>query len=100
MAYAAKSLGESVIVVDWYVKRNGEDSPYPYSIRLGGCEYSLTEEEFQELHSAFDRVWEADCPYCVESEAYQDLIIASGTDKPSLLDILKIAKPVINRRGM
>jgi len=88
-------------VVDWYVKRNVSDNPYPYSVRLGGCEYSLTEEEFDELATAFCVVLEqVKTPMCIESKAYQDLIIASGTDKPSLLDILKIAKPVINRRGM
>jgi hypothetical protein len=79
---------------DWYVKRNNVDSPYPYAVRLGGCEYSLTEEDFDELATAFCRVLEAvKTPMCIESDDYQDLVIASSTDKRSLDDIMKLPKP-------
>lgn len=85
---------------DWFVKRNSPDSFYPYSVRLGGCEYSLTEEDWAELFDAFFQVNQTEAPLCVESEDYQDLVISYSDNKPRLLDILKIEKPVINRRGM
>ena len=84
---------------DWYVRRNEPEAPYPYSVRLGGCEYSLTEEEWAELIGALNSIDSGYDTYR-ESEDYKDIIIASGSDKPRLLDILKLAKPVINRRGM
>lgn len=74
-------------MVDWYVKRNGEDSPYPYSVRLGGCEYSLTEEEWIEYSDAVIRVRDTRANYA-ESEAYQDLVISSSDNKRSLSDIM------------
>lgn len=89
---------------DWYVRRNSEDDPYPYSVRLGGCEYSLTEEEFGDLFAAFYAVANMnDGPYCVESEDYQDLVIASASKSgqaESLLSLMGIVKPTIGRRGM
>jgi len=100
MEYAERLLGESATVVDWYVKRNGEDSPYPYSVRLGGCEYSLTEEEFDELATAYCRVLEATkTQMCIESEAYQDLVISSSDNKRSLSEIMghKAVEPMKRR---
>jgi len=84
---------------DWYVQRN-EDGPHAYSVRLGGCEYSFTEAEMEEYTLALYEVWLNPKPKCIESEDYKDLVIASGTNKRSLDDIMgKAAKP-INRRGM
>jgi hypothetical protein len=94
-AYAASALTTGGTMPDWYVRRNGAESPYPFQLRLGGCEYSLTEDEFQEIHSAFDRVWEADCAYYVESEGYQDLVIASTPKYEELKSLLGLkAQPM------
>lgn len=75
---------------DWYVRRNSEGSAFPYQIRLGGCEYSLTEEEFQAMFDAFMEVADAVGACCIESEDYQDIVISKGSAKPSLLDILNL----------
>lgn len=88
---------------DWYVKRNGEDSPYPYSLRLGGCEYSLTEAEFGDLFAAFTAVANmVDGPYCVESEGYQDIehFVARPDEVQELRSLLKLApkSPLTIRR--
>lgn len=87
---------------DWFVKRNGEDSPYPYHVRLGGCEYSLTEEQWTELTNAFYQVDLGSTNY-VESEDYADLVIADTSKAEqgkSLLSLLGIEKPTMGRRGM
>jgi len=73
---------------DWYVRRNEEGSTFPYQIRLGGCEYSLTEAEWSELIYAFQAVEETSVPVCIESEDYQDIVIASGDAKKSLSSIM------------
>lgn len=89
---------------DWYVQRNSEDSHWPYSVRFGGCEYSLTEEEFGDLFAAFYAVAHMkDGPYCVESEDYRDLVIANASKSgqaESLLNLMGIVKPAMGRRGM
>ena len=72
---------------DWYVRRNGTDNPYPYAIRLGGCEYSLTEEEWNEFTSAIYNV-DLGALQEVESEDYKDIVIASGDAKKSLSSIM------------
>lgn len=90
---------------DWYIRRHEEgDFPWPYSVRLGGCEYSLTHEQWAELATAFRRV-DAGEVSKVESDEYQELKMDNearqNPDKPSLLDILNLKpKATINRRGM
>jgi hypothetical protein len=84
---------------DWYVRKNDEGSVFPYSVRLGGCEYSLDHEQWAALTTAFHLVDSGQVD-CVESEGYQDLVIASSDNKPKLSDIMGLAKPNINRRGM
>jgi hypothetical protein len=87
---------------DWYVRRNDEGSAFPYAVRLGGCEYSLTEEEWGTLAGAF-RAVDSGALIEVQSEGYQDLVIASA-DKlrqaEALLSLMGIVKPTIGRRGM
>jgi hypothetical protein len=78
---------------DWYVRRNDKGAAFPYQIRLGGCEYSLTEAEWEMLASGVGLVFEHDADYC-ESEGYHDLTIAKGDDKKSLSSIMGFDKPV------
>jgi hypothetical protein len=73
---------------DWYVQRNTDDSSYPYSVRLGGCEYSLTEEEFFELAQAFETIGSLQGPGEVQSEDYQDLVVASTPKYEELKSLL------------
>lgn len=78
---------------DWYVKRNGEDSHYPYSLRLGGCEYSLTKTEFFAFANAVRTVHLAEEPVCIESEGYQDIEhnVARPNEVQELRSLLKLA---------
>jgi hypothetical protein len=82
---------------DWYVRRNSHDSPYEFSVRLGGCEYSLTEGEFNELFCAFLAVNNSLDPLCVESEGYQDLVIASTPKYEELKSLLGLKAPPTRR---
>jgi PHD/YefM family antitoxin component YafN of YafNO toxin-antitoxin module len=73
---------------DWYVQRNSEGSPYPFQVRLGGCEYSLTEAEFNTFAMTVYDVYLAEKPVCIESEGYQDLVIASTPKYEELKSLL------------
>jgi hypothetical protein len=86
-----------ILVPDWYVQRNGNSSPYPFSVRLGGCEYSLTEEEFFELAQAFETIGSLQGPGEVQSEGYQDLVIASTPKYEELKSLLGLKAPPARR---
>ena len=76
---------------DWYVRRNSAESAFPFQVRLGGCEYSLTEADFILLTQAF---WHVHTNYKdeVESEGYKDIVIAKGTDKPDLRSLIGLTE--------
>jgi len=84
---------------DWYVRRNEEGSAFAFQIRLGGCEYSLTEEEFNELTQAFRAVRKGDMEE-VQSADYADNVISHSDNKRSLSEIMGTAAKPIDRRGM
>jgi hypothetical protein len=96
-AFAGSNSTKGGTMPDWYVRRNSAESTYPFQIRLGGCEYSLTEEEWNILMYAFMKVNASNGDFCVESEGYQDIVISSGNDKRSLSDIMGFAKPTMRR---
>jgi hypothetical protein len=81
---------------DWYIQRNSPESPYPYSIRMGGCEYSLTEQEFGDIARAVWAVWEGRIAYA-ESEGYAHINYA-GPDKVDLRKLIKVFDETPMRR--
>jgi hypothetical protein len=80
---------------DWYILRNDESSAYPYQVRLGGCEYSLTHEEWADLAIAFHLI-DSGKAKCIESQDYQDLVYSRNAEKASLSSIMNL--PKFNRR--
>ena len=77
---------------DWYVRRNNAESAFPFQVRLGGCEYSLTEADFTLLTQAF---WHVHTNYKdeVTSEGYQDIVISHSSAKVDLRSLIGLALP-------
>ena len=87
---------------DWYVQKNSDDARYPFQVRLGGCEYSLSHEEWAEFFDAMLQANQAEGELRVESEEYKDIVIASATKEgqaQSLLALMGIKKPEPERFG-
>lgn len=87
---------------DWFIKRNGKDSPFPYHLRFGGCEYSLTEQQWMNLLEAMVAVDQSSSPLCIESEGYQGISYAGPAREGEVQELRAIlglkGKPVMTIR--